>query len=449
MSEKYDIFWGCMIKNRFPFIENAIRKVLTELKVDFREQNAFSCCPEPNGIKNYNHYLYNLTASRNLALTEKNKRNIITPCNGCFETLKSTCSEISIDPELKKKINNDLSKIDLSLKCNIDVFHFIEFLSKKIGNGTVKDMVKYPLLGLKVAVHYGCHFLRPSNKIQTDNPINPHIFDELVDALGARSIAYDDKMLCCGGSFDRAEKKELGFQIMKHKLERVKAAGADAVVVCCPECFQKFDLNQRELKKIDCEFEIPVFYYPELMAIALGIDPDNLKLNHVTNVSSIYEKIEEKRRSNLEIQKNFNLEFLKECYKCSACSDDCPPARFSEFNPKSFVKRILDGEIINCIEDPDIWGCLDCYLCYELCPSKLGLVDIFTILRNVAAERGIVTPGFKTEYNTFLKSGIVGKFSISQRKKLKLPLEQPQVADLVQLLSEIDEEERIPKEKVK
>jgi heterodisulfide reductase subunit C len=300
-------------------------------------------------------------------------------------------------------------------------------------------MVKYPLLGLKVAVHYGCHFLRPSNKIQTDNPINPLSFDTLVEALGARSITYDDKMLCCGGSFDRAEKKELGFQMMKHKLERIKEAGADAIAVCCPECFQKFDLTQRELKKIDYEFDIPVFYYPELLAIALGIDPNSLKMKHLTDITSIFENIEEKRISNLEIQKNFNLDFLKECYKCSACSDDCPPARFSEFSPKTFIKRILDGEIDSCIEDPDIWACLDCYLCYELCPSKLGLVDVFTTLRNLAAERGLVTPGFKTEYKTFLKSGIVGKFSISQRKKLKLPIEQPDVGDLVQLLNDADE----------
>ncbi len=427
-----------MIKNRLPWVELAVRKVFEKLDVDCFENNAFSCCPEPNGIKNYNHYLYSLAASRNLALAERNNRNIITPCNGCFETLKSTLSEVSIDPDLKTRINNDLGEIGLNCDTKIEVFHILEFLSEKIGVSTIKDLVTYPLYGLKVAVHYGCHFLRPSNKIQTDNPLNPHVFDELVEALGAKSIAYEDKMLCCGGSFDRAGKKSLGIQMMKHKLERISAARADAIVVCCPQCFIQFDFLQRELKKIDYIFNIPVFYYPELMAIAFGINPEELGLKkHVTDALQVFQKVEKIKEANLEIQKNFDLDFLKECFKCSACNNDCPPARFSDFDPQGFVGRILDGDINGCLEDPDIWECLDCYLCYELCPSKVGLVDVFTKLRNLAAERGIVTPGFETEFKTFLKSGMVGKFSITQRKKLKLSLKSPEVDDIVSLMAKI------------
>ncbi|MBD3353998.1 MAG: hypothetical protein GF364_21125 [Candidatus Lokiarchaeota archaeon] len=438
-----------MISQRYPFIEKAIRQVFEKLEVKFKENNKFSCCPEPNGIKNYNQYLYTIAAGRNLALAEKDKNNIVTPCNGCFETLKSIRSELSIETPLRNKVNKDLSKIDLQFNSEIDVMHILEYFAKVIGLSTIKDAVIYPLYGLRVAVHYGCHFLRPSNKIQTDSPLDPHIFDELVEALGAKSITYDDKMLCCGGSFDRAGQKELGLQTMKRKLDRIKEARADVIAVCCPQCFQQFDFLQRELKKMDYEYDIPVLYYPELLAIALGIPKEHLGLDkHVVKSDKIFEIIEEKRKANIEIQKTFDLEFLKTCYSCGACNDDCPPAIMSDFDPKGFVGRILDGDIDGCIEDPNIWACLDCYLCYELCPSKVGLVDIFTKLRNLAAQRGLVTEGFKKEYKTFLNKGVVGRYSITQRKRNDLPVTPPDVKDVVDLMKSIEERECNTKKKL-
>jgi heterodisulfide reductase subunit B len=435
-----------MISTRIPFVEQAIRKVFEKMSVKYFENDKFSCCPEPNGIKNYNQYLFELTACRNLALAEMNDHDIITPCNGCFESLKSCKSEVSIDADLKSQINKDLSKIDLEFQGKTDVIHILEFLGRRIGVSAIKDMVTNPLHGLRVAVHYGCHFLRPSNKIQTDNPMEPQIFDELVEALGAKSIIYDDKMLCCGGSFERAGKKELGLQLMKHKMDKIKEARADAICVCCPQCFLQFDILQRELKKIDYEYDIPVFYYPELLAVALDIPLAELGLNkHTTDTTKIFDIIMKKKEANKEIQKNFDLDFLKTCYNCSACNDDCPPARFSTFNPRSFVERILEGKIQECIEDPEIWSCLDCYLCYELCPSKKGLVDVFTTLRNLATKTGAVTLGFKNEFTSFLKTGTVGQYSISQRKKMNLPIIEPKNADLIKLIKQIDQDKNYQK----
>lgn len=440
--KSFDIFWGCMISQRLPFIEKAIRKSFDKLGVKYSDNSKFSCCPEPNGIKNYNYYIYQLTASRNLALAEKDHRQIVTPCNGCFESLKSVRSEISIDSDLQKTINNDLAKINLSLNGETDVQHLLEFYAKNIGIGTIKDAVVFPLTGLRVAVHYGCHFLRPSNKIQTDSPLDPHLFDELVEALGAKSIKYDDKMLCCGGSFDRAGKKEYGLQIMKRKLDKMKEARIDAIVVNCPQCFLQFDLLQGDLKRIDYEYDIPVFYYPELLALALGIPKEDLGLDsHKVNTDKLFKIISEKQNANRKIQESFDLEFLKTCYSCGACNDDCPPALISDFDPKGFVGRILNNKLDECIEDPNIWACLDCYLCYELCPSRVGLVDIFTRLRNLAAEKGFISPGFENEYKTFLKTGVVGKYSVSQRKKNDLPINNPQVEDIVDLMKKIEQNE--------
>ncbi len=432
-----DLFLGCMIQYRLPLIEKGIRSVLAKLNVPFEDVPQYSCCPEPNGIKNSNYYAHALTASRNLALSEKRNHNILAACNGCFETLKAVRSEVSIDPALQQKINEDLAKINLEFTGNIDVFHIVEYLARKIGIGTIRDQVVAPLQDLRVAVHYGCHFLRPSHRIQTDNPLDPHVFDELVEALGAQSIPYDDKMLCCGGSLDRAGNTIAGLDIVKGKLEKMKVSSVDCIVTCCPQCFLQFDVGQESLKKLDIEFNIPVFYVTELLGLALGLAPEELGLEeHRIPVGSVLQKLDRQKIAMQQISAEFDEGFLKKCYECAACEHDCPPARFSDFSPREFVGQLLAGKLNEVISDRRIWSCLDCYLCYELCPYKVGLVEVFTKLRNLARKQGQIPIGFKNEFENFEKTGLVAKYAVARRKKLGLPVFRPDLDDLVRLISQ-------------
>lgn len=432
-----DLFLGCMIQYRLPLLEKGIRSVLAKLNIPFEDVPQYSCCPEPNGIKNSNYYAHALTASRNLALSEKHNHDILAACNGCFETLKAVRSEVCIDPDLKIKVNADLAKIDLNFTGKIDVFHIVEYFARKVGLGTIRDQVVNPLQDLRVAVHYGCHFLRPSHRIQTDNPLDPHVFDELIEALGAKSVPYDDKMLCCGGSLDRAGNSVAGLDIAKNKLEKMKQAGVDCIVTCCPQCFLQFDTGQDSLKKIDLEFNIPVFYLTELLGIALGIPPESLGIEeHRIPVDSVFRKLNLQKLAMQQIQKDFDQEFLKKCYECAACEHDCPPARFSNFSPKEFIGKLIEGHLEEVIADDKIWSCLDCYLCYEICPHKVGLVEVFTKLRNLARKAGHIPQGFKNEFENFEKTGLVAKYAIARRKKLGLPVFKPELDDLVKILSE-------------
>ena len=442
MKAKKDIvlFPGCMISYRLPFIEVSIRKVLEFFGINYSEPNSrFSCCPEPNGIRNSDELAYRITAARNLALAEEDNKDILTPCNGCFETLKGIRSELRVDSHLRNKINAHLKKIDLEVEGQSDVLHLIEFFHK-LGRETIKDSIKYPLTGLRVAVHYGCHFLRPSNKIQMDDPMEPHIFDGLIEDLGAKSVEYDRKMDCCGGSLARADNPDSGMEMIHSKLEVMKERRIDCVVVGCPQCFIQFDHIQRDLKKLDYEYDIPVLYYSELLCIALGIDiRDIISKYHRTPVEKIFDKIDIIHKKNMEIREFFDLDFLKKCYDCGACNNDCPVAKISTFDPNLIVKSILEGNIEELIKDPAIWMCLDCYVFYELCPMKLGLVDIFTTLRNLARERGYITKGFEGEYNSFKKTGTVAMFSHSARKRVGLSTKKPELDDLKKILNEIDE----------
>ncbi|MFX1274275.1 MAG: heterodisulfide reductase-related iron-sulfur binding cluster [Promethearchaeota archaeon] len=440
IQQEITLFPGCMISYRLPFIEVSVRKVLEAFGIDFSENPKFSCCPEPNGIKNSDEFIYSITAARNLALAETEHRNILTPCNGCFETLKGIRSEIKVDSHFRDKINSYLENIDLKVEGKSDVFHFVEFIHK-LGKDNIKDKVVYPLNGLRVAVHYGCHFLRPSNKIQMDDPMEPHIFDALIEDLGATSVDYVRKMDCCGGSLARADNPDSGLEMIQNKLENMKEVNIDVIVVGCPQCFIQFDHLQQDLKKIDYDYDIPVLYYSELLCIALGIDIRNIiKKFHRTPVDSVFQKVDEIHEKQELIKNYFDLKFLNECYKCGACNNDCPVAKLTDFNPNKIIGDILEGKIDDVIKDPAIWSCLDCYVCYELCPMRTGLVDVFTTLRNLATKKGHVSEGFKGEYNSFQKMGTVAIYSKSARSRVGLKSKKPDLDDLKKLLKKIEEE---------
>ncbi|HEA70447.1 MAG TPA: hypothetical protein ENH98_00825 [archaeon] len=413
---------------------------MDNLDIPFTENPKFSCCPEPNGIRNTNKLLYSITAARNLALAEIENKDIFTPCNGCYTTFKKVKGEIESDHHFKKKVNKYLEKIDIKVEGNLKIYHMVEYFSK-FNRETIKDNVKIPLTGLKIAVHYGCHLIRPSNKVQLDDPIEPKFFDELIKDLGAESVDYSLKMDCCGGSLDRAGKSSLALEIMNAKLSSMKEKKVDCIITSCPQCFIQFDHLQKELKKLDYNYDIPVLYYSELLCITLGIEiQDIIKKNHRTQIETLFEKIELIQEKNKEIQEHFDLNFLLKCYSCGACENDCILAKMTEFSPNEIIGKILNGKLNEVLSDPSIWMCLDCYLCYELCPMRVGLIDIFTILRNLAAEKGFITKGYEGEFNAFYQKGTVGMVSKSARKRVGLEPVQQDVGDLKELFNIIERE---------
>ena len=140
----------------------------------------------------------------------------------------------------------------------------------------VKENITHPLEGFKVAVHYGCHYLRPSEVINWDDPFDPVSLDEIISALGAESMNYDLKLECCGNPVDKSD-NELSLLMINNKLKAIQDSGANCVALVCPACYQQFDFNQRELnKKNETNYEIPIFYLSELIALAFGFKPEDL-----------------------------------------------------------------------------------------------------------------------------------------------------------------------------
>jgi heterodisulfide reductase subunit B len=288
-AEEYKMFQGCLIGNRLPFIEASARKVLDKLGIKTSDA-PFACCPDPVGFNAVDHTSWLAMGARNLTIAEEEGKSIVSLCNGCFQTLKAVNHELNHDDHEKEKINKILKTVGREYRGTIMVKHFVEVLYD-LGADKIKENIVRDLSGLKIACHTGCHYNRPSEIMQTDDPMEPVKLRELVAATGATPIEYAEEMLCCGAGVGNME-EEPSMQVLANKFTSALNAGAEAFVVVCPACFQQMDTNQKKAStQSNKTFNIPILYLTELMALAFGENPDDLGLKfHRARLTALLEK---------------------------------------------------------------------------------------------------------------------------------------------------------------
>lgn len=418
---EYTLFLGCIIPARFPFMEKSTRLVLSKLGCILYDLEGATCCPTKSLIKPAGDLAWYITAARNLALAEKAGHDLLVPCNGCYSTLRSVDVELKVNPRLRERVNTILSSEGLEYRGIIEVMHLVEVLHDKIGLSKIKEQISRPFDGVKIAAHYGCHMLRPSSSIFFDDPNKPRKFDALIEALGAKSIEYETKMLCCGGNLNNADEPDEATALARMKLlEAVRKA--DAIALTCPSCFMQYDSRQYLMVKSGEKLNMPVLYYPEMLGLAMGFGSQELGMDmHRIDTAGFLSKWESKHNYLKALGETFDVNSIRKCYECGACVNDCPVVKINpDFNPNEIIGRLLSGEIEALIESHNIWRCVDCYTCYELCPQKMGMNKIFDELKHIAIEKGKGPKGFVASIEMFRKEGRLGEPS-SVRKKLKLP----------------------------
>lgn len=419
---QYAFFWGCQIPARLPQMEKSTRLVLERLGVKAVDLDGFTCCPERNLIANLDERAWYLTASRNLAVAERAGLNLLTSCNGCYGTLKSVLNLVRSDPARKAEINRALAKVGLTLEGRVEVRHLIEALYLDVGPERIAKQVSRPLRGMVIAVHPGCHLIRPSHALQFDDPLEPTKYDALVEALGAQNLKYDTKMQCCGGALANVGELDEAVALAQRKLLNVRDRGADALTTCCPECFLQFDQKQTIMQRRGDNVHLPVLTYPELLGLALGISPEELGLGaHRVAVGPFLERWEERQRDLGAVAGRVDLAAAERCHKCAACVVDCPVAQSHEdFDPNALIGQFVQGKINELLEAGRFWQCLECHTCFELCPQRFGMERVFTALKHLAIERHQIPGGVQIGLGMFVKSGRLGEPDARARRKLGL-----------------------------
>jgi heterodisulfide reductase subunit B len=280
---RYALFLGCTAPVRALNYERAARAVAAQLDIQLQDINDFGCCGFP--VKSVHGEAALLMAARNLALAEEQNVDVCALCSSCTGTLAEANRTLRANPALLERTNHDLKRASgLSYQGSVRVRHFVRVLYEEIGLNRLMRSVRVDLSGLRIAAHYGCHYLKPSEAHDHfDDPENPTSLDQLIEATGARSIHYEGRELCCGGGILAADELT-ALALPRLKLSRVAESGADALVIVCPFCDIMYELQQRRIEKLyEARYNIPVLFYPQLLGIAMGLSADEvgLPLNRV------------------------------------------------------------------------------------------------------------------------------------------------------------------------
>ncbi len=293
VTTPFALFLGCIIPNRYPGIELAMRNVAPMLGIELRDIDGASCCPAPGVFKSFDKLAWLALAARNLTIAESLDCDVLTLCNGCYGSLKEANEILRQDEEKREKLNNILNHVKKEFKGSVQVRHLVEILYRDFGTDRIGKMVKKPL-NLNVAVHYGCHLLRPTKYREIKSSECPTFLDALVESLGATSVPYKDKMMCCGaGGGVRSSALEVSLDMTKEKLQNMKDLEAELIVTPCAFCHLQFDRGQIEIRdKTGVFFDIPTLHYIQFLGLALGLPPEKLGVfNNAISVDAVIKRI--------------------------------------------------------------------------------------------------------------------------------------------------------------
>jgi heterodisulfide reductase subunit B len=220
--------------------------------------------------------------AKNLALAAQtdNLKEVCAPCASCYSRLKFAQERLK-DEGLRRDVEEI---IDSEYPEDVRVLHMLDMIVEKVGTDTIKEKVVRRLDGLKVACYYGCLMTRPPKVTGKQQFENPTDMESVMEALGAEPIDWNMKTFCCGASFALTQ-TDVVLELTRKILADADSAGAQAISVGCPLCHANLDGRQAQINsKFDTNFHTPIFYFTELMGLAMGIEAKELGIfRHLTD----------------------------------------------------------------------------------------------------------------------------------------------------------------------
>lgn len=275
---KLTYYPGCTLKANAKNFEDSALCSLRELGIEVQELGRWNCCGTVYSLAT-DDLIHHLAPIRNLIRTkETNSDAVMTLCAMCYNTLKRANERVRKDPAGLEKIHKFMDEEKIAYQGDVRVLHLLEILRDDIKLENIAKKVTKPLQGLKIACYYGCLLVRPKD-IGLDDVENPTILEKLMAALGANPVDFPHKTECCG-AYQTVDKPQTvarrTFQILTSAMER----GAEAVVVACPLCAFNLDHRQKRTVQLYPEFKnLPIFYFTQMLAIALGCPEESLRLD--------------------------------------------------------------------------------------------------------------------------------------------------------------------------
>ncbi len=290
---KYAYFPGCSLHSTAREYDLSTKEVARALGIELVEIPDWICCGATPAHITMQLLSMALPVKNLLKAKAMGSYEVATCCAACFSRLKFANEFMEHDAAGRDKVNKILGE---EYKGEVRVRHFLDILINAYGLKNLSERVVNKLSGLKVACYYGCLLVRPPEITGFDDLEEPHLMDDLIKTIGGEPVAWPYKTECCGASFSLT-RTDIVLKLSNDILQMACDEGAQAIVVACPLCHSNLDLRQAAInKKYKKNFQVPVFYFTQLVGLSLGIDARKLGFNkHIVNPVKLLDKITKKR----------------------------------------------------------------------------------------------------------------------------------------------------------
>jgi succinate dehydrogenase / fumarate reductase cytochrome b subunit len=277
-TKRYGFFPGCVAKESCTELFNSTMLLADRLGIELIELTAASCCGA-SVLNDVNRDVARVLNARTYAQAEAlGLDDVITICSTCTGHMRAANKVLLENETQMAHANGVLGKFGASYAGTVSVRHLLWLLIDDIGLDNLRAMVVNPLQGLKVAPFYGCHIIRPESVNGWESSRNPHSLEDVIEALGGEAIDYAGKTRCCGFHV-QLEKDGIAANMVGQNMRIAKDLGAEAVLTPCPLCHLALDGYQADSAARWGRTDLPTFHLPQLVGLALGIDPSLLGMN--------------------------------------------------------------------------------------------------------------------------------------------------------------------------
>jgi len=273
---KISYYPGCTLKTRAKNLEIAALAAMEKLGVEVDELPRWNCCGAVYSLAD-DDLIHIVAPVRDLIRVQQQGHDtVMTLCSMCYNTL-ARANELMKTDEEKRKTINDFMDEEPDYEGAVKVVHMLDFIRDEIGWDKLKEMVKVPLEGLKVAPYYGCTLLRPKD-VAIDHPDNPQVLHKFLEVIGAEVVDFPGAIECCG-TYQVLGNPEAALGVSHNILKDATDHGAEALALACPLC--DYNLGRKQdvmLSKFEGMKEVPIYYFTQLLALALGITGEELHM---------------------------------------------------------------------------------------------------------------------------------------------------------------------------
>jgi heterodisulfide reductase subunit B len=257
----FSYYPGCTLRTKAKDLDRYARRSAEALGITLAELPDWQCCGGTYPMAK-DEIATKLSSVRALASAKELGQDLITLCSACHNVIKQVNHDMQTDADIALRVNNYLG-LDQPYNGETKVIHYLEMLRDVVGFDNLAQKVVNPLKGKKIAAYYGCLLLRPGKVLQMDDPENPTIIEDFIRAIGAEPVVYPFRNECCGG-YVALEDKALTQKKSNAVLASAESFGAEMVLTACPLCLYNLNKNATE-------HDLPVLYFTELLAEALGV----------------------------------------------------------------------------------------------------------------------------------------------------------------------------------